>query len=63
MKISAKMKKSIRRLTKKYGTFEINYGVEPIESNRVGRGFWDYAELHCPILKRDWVINHAGEIY
>jgi hypothetical protein len=66
MKASAKMKRSIAKLIKKYGELEVSYGVESVESVesvRVGRGFWDYAELHCPILHKDWTVNHTGEIY
>lgn len=63
LKASSKMRRSIEGLTKKYGELNITYGVEPIESNRIGRGFYDYAECYCQILQKNWTINHEGEIY
>jgi len=63
MKTSAKMKKSIKRLTKKYGNLDITYFVEPNESVRIGGKFWDGAECYCRILQKNWTVNHNGEIY
>lgn len=63
LKVSAKMQKAIEKVEKKYGEMEKRFFVEAIPSNRVGRGFYDGCELHCPILGRTVIVNHNGEIF
>jgi len=63
MKASYKMRKAISRLLAKFGDLSIRYDVERDKNNRVGRGFYDFAVLHCPILQRTWIVNHFGEVW
>lgn len=70
MKVSYKMRKSIERIEKKFpylATEEAKkrrrYGVEYLESNRVGRGFYDY----CLIIDQyaggeRFAVGHNGTI-
>lgn len=60
------MRKAIERLEKKHGlTFEKEYFEEAIQSNRVGRGFWDGCILSWPAkgLGYAYIVNHDGEIW
>lgn len=63
MKSSYKMRKAIERIEKKYGKMNKDYFIETIESNRVGRGFYDGCVLHCPILQKTIIVNHFGEVF
>lgn len=63
MKASYKMRKAIERYEKKVGPMMKEYGIESIESNRRGDGFYDYCLLWAkgfPTLTR--IVNHEGEI-
>ena len=61
---SYKMRMSIARLERKYGKLNKTYGIEALPENRVGRGFYDYCELRCDILKNlGFIVNHEGEIF
>ena len=62
LKASYKMRKAIERVEKKYGEMKKTFFVEIYESVRVGRGFYDGCELHCPILQKTVIVNHFGEI-
>lgn len=62
MKASKKMLNAIAKVEKKWGELEKNFGIEPIEENRVGRGFYDFCELSCKILKLQIVVAHDGTI-
>ena len=51
-------------MEKKYGELQKDYFVETIESNRVGRGFYDGCTLTCNILKSlHIVVAHDGTYY
>ena len=64
LKSSKKMEATITRMEKKYGKLNRNYFVEAIESNRVGRGFYDGCTLTCDILKSlNIVVAHDGSYY
>lgn len=64
MKASKKMQRTIERIEKKYGELNKMYGVEHSESVRVGRGFYDYCDLTCNILKNlHIVVAHDGSWY
>lgn len=64
MKSSKKMEATIARMEKKYGKLNRDYFVEPIASNRVGRGFYDGCTLTCDILKNlHIVVAHDGTWY
>lgn len=61
LKSSKKMEATIAKLEKKYGKLNRDYFVETIESNRVGRGFYDGCTLTCNILKNlNIVVAHDG---
>ena len=61
LKPSKKMEATIERLEKKYGKLNRDYFVEPIEANRVGRGFYDGCTLTCDIIKSlNIVVAHDG---
>lgn len=63
LKASSKMRKSVEKMERKFGKLQKNYGVEPIESNRVGRGFYDYCQLTSDILKSfNVTVAHDGTI-
>ena len=58
------MRKAIERYEKKVGPMRKEYGIESIESNRRGGGFFDYCVLTAfgfPGLTR--TVNHEGEIF
>lgn len=64
MKASKKMLAAIAKCEKKYGKLEKDFFVETIESNRVGRGFYDGCQLTCKIIHSLCIIvNHHGEIF
>ena len=64
MKSSKKMEATIAKMEKKYGKLNSDYFVETIESNRVGRGFYDGCTLTCDILKNLYiVVAHDGSYY
>ena len=64
LKSSKKMEATIARMEKKYGKLNRDYFVETIESNRVGRGFYDGCTLTCDILKSlHIVVAHDGTYY
>lgn len=64
MKPSKKMEATIERLEKKYGKLNRDYFVEPIEANRVGRGFYDGCTLTCDIIQSlNIVVAHDGTWY
>lgn len=64
MKASVKMQKTIEKMEKKYGKLNKDYFVEQIESNRVGRGFYDGCELTSDIIKSlSIVVAHDGTYY
>lgn len=64
MKSSKKMEATIAKLEKKYGKLNSEYFVEAIESNRVGRGFYDGCTLTCDIIKSlNIVVAHDGSYY
>lgn len=51
-------------MEKKWGKLNKDYFVETIESNRVGRGFYDGCTLTCDILKNlHIVVAHDGTWY
>ena len=51
-------------MEKKWGKLNRDYFVETIESNRVGRGFYDGCTLTCDILKNlHIVVAHDGTWY
>lgn len=61
MKSSKKMEATITRLEKKWGKLNRDYFVEPLERNRVGRGFYDGCTLTCDLLKSLYiVVSHDG---
>lgn len=61
MKSSKKMEATIAKMEKKYGKMNRDYFVEQIESNRVGRGFYDGCELTCDTIKSlSIVVAHDG---
>ena len=64
LKASKKMQATIARMEKKWGKLNKDYFVETIESNRVGRGFYDGCTLTCDILKNlHIVVAHDGTYY
>lgn len=64
MKASAKMLAKIARYEKIYGKLNKDFFVEPIESNRVGRGFYDGCQLTCNILRSlNIIVSHNGDSY
>lgn len=62
MKASYKMRQTIQRMERKYGELEKEYFVEPIESNRVGRGFWDGCRLTSNVksVYINIIVAHDG---
>ena len=64
LKASKKMQATIARMEKKWGKLNKDYFVETIESNRVGRGFYDGCTLTCDILKNlHIVVAYDGTYY
>ena len=64
LKPSKKMEATIEKLEKEYGKLNRDYFVEPIEANRVGRGFYDGCTLTCDIIKSlNIVVAHDGTWY
>ncbi len=62
MKASKKMLNGISRVEKRFGKMEKSFGVEFYECNRVGRGFYDFCDLHCRILQKTITVCHDGTI-
>lgn len=64
MKKSYKMMRAVNRLISKYGfeESEIKFGVESLESNRHGGGYYDYAELSCRITRLHFIVSFDGTI-
>lgn len=64
LKANSKMRKSIERLEKKYGTtLNKDFGIESNEQLRVGRGFYDYCELTCNTCENyKRTVSHDGVI-
>lgn len=62
MKASYKMRKTIEMIERKYGKLDKEYFVETIESNRVGRGFWDGCRLTSPLksVHINIIVAHDG---
>ena len=63
MKASKKMLAAIAKVEKKYGELDKEFFVERIESNRVGRGFYDGCQLTSNILQSvNIIVAHDGTI-
>ena len=63
MKASKKMLAAIAKVEKKYGELDKYFFVERIESNRVGRGFYDGCQLTSNILQSvNIIVAHDGRI-
>lgn len=63
LKASRKMEATIEKMEKKFGALNRDYFVEPIESNRVGRGFYDGCTLTCDVIKSLHIIVAHDGIY
>lgn len=64
MKASKKMLEAIAKCEAQYGELQKDFFVEPIEANRVGRGFYDGCQLTCKLLKSlSIIVNHEGETF
>lgn len=63
MKASKKMLAAIAKVEKKYGELDKEFFVERLETNRVGRGFYDGCQLTSNILQSvNIIIAHDGTI-
>lgn len=63
LKVSAKMRKAIEKLERKFGKLNKRFFVERNEEERVGRGFYDGCQITCPIIQSlDFVVAHDGTI-
>lgn len=62
LKASKKMLNGISRVEKKFGQMQKTFEIEFDEINRVGRGFYDYCDLYCPILQKCFAVTHDGTI-
>lgn len=62
MKSSRKMMNGIAKVEKKFGEMQKSFEIEFDEVNRVGRGFYDYCDLYCPIMKKTFTVAHDGTI-
>ena len=63
LKVSSKMKKSIEKLEKKYGSLNKRFFVERLECNRVGNGFYDGCQLTDDLIQsRNIMVAHDGTI-
>lgn len=64
LKPSKKMEATIAKMEEKYGKLNRDYFVETIETNRVGRGFYDGCTLTCDTIKSlNIVVAHDGSYY
>lgn len=63
LKVSAKMRKAIEKLERKFGKLNKRFFVERNEGVRVGRGFYDGCRLTFTFIKSlDFVVAHDGTI-
>lgn len=63
LKVSAKMRKGIEKLERKFGKLNKRFFVERNEGERVGRGFYDGCRLTFTFIKSlDFVVAHDGTI-
>lgn len=63
MKASKKMLAAIAKVEKKYGELDKEFFVERLETNRVGRGFYDGCQLTSNILQSvNIIVSHDGTI-
>lgn len=63
LKVSAKMRKAIATLERKFGKLNKRFFVERNKGERVGRGFYDGCKLTCSIIQSlDFVVAHDGTI-
>lgn len=64
LKKSAKMLRGIERVMSKYGRsgLVVTFEIERNPVNRNGR-YYDYAEIHCKILQRTWIVSHDGSVW
>lgn len=63
MKASKKMLAAIAKVEKKYGELDKEFFVERLETNRVGRGFYDGCQLTSNILQSvNIIVDHDGTI-
>ena len=63
MKASKKMLAAIAKVEKNYGELDKEFFVERLETNRVGRGFYDGCQLTSNILQNvNIIIAHDGTI-
>ena len=63
MKASKKMLVAIAKVEKKYGELDKEFFVERLETNRVGRGFYDGCQLTSNILQSvNIIVAHDGTI-
>lgn len=63
MKASKKMLAAIAKVEKKYGELDKEFFVERLETNRVGRGFYDGCQLTSNILQSvNIIVAHDGTI-
>lgn len=64
LQISAKMRNSIRKVEAKLGAMNKRYFVEPIESNRANKSYYDGCTLTCDILQHVSVtVSHDGNVF
>lgn len=63
LKVSAKMRKAIATLERKFGKLNKRFFVERNKGERVGRGFYDGCKLTCSIIQSlEFVVAHDGTI-
>lgn len=63
LKVSAKMRKAIAKLERKFGKLNKRFFVERNKGERVGRGFYDGCKLTCSIIQSlEFVVAHDGTI-
>lgn len=63
LKVSAKMRKAIATLERKFGKLNKRFFVERNKGERVGRGFYDGCRLTFTFIKSlDFVVAHDGTI-
>lgn len=63
LKVSAKMRKAIATLERKFGKLNKRFFVERNKGERVVRGFYDGCKLTCSIIQSlEFVVAHDGTI-
>lgn len=63
LKVSAKMRKAIAKLERKFGKLNKRFFVERNKGERVDRGFYDGCKLTCSIIQSlEFVVAHDGTI-